>query len=76
MKRLPAVSVLTVRICETIRDLRQDHESWISIEDVHDHLGMEDLSAVDAAIAFAIAKGWLSVRGEPARHVLLNPGAP
>ncbi len=32
--------------------------------------------AIDAAVAFAAAKGWLALGGAPAHSVLLTPVAP
>jgi hypothetical protein len=61
---------------QAIRDVRQDHASWISIDRVHDRLAVEDLRIVDAAVAFASAKGWLALGGQPAHSVLLNRSAP
>lgn len=72
----PAVDTLAVRVCRAIRDVRQDHQSWISIDRVQDRLGVEDLSTVNAAIAFAAAKGWVEIGGNPSHSVLLNPRAP
>jgi hypothetical protein len=63
-------------VCQAIREVRQEHESWISIDRVHDRLAVEDLSIVEAAVAFASAKGWLALGGRPAHSVLLNRGAP
>jgi hypothetical protein len=74
--RPPRINALAVRVCQAIRDVRQEHESWISIDRVHDRLAVEDLRSVEAAVAFASAKGWLAVGGQPAASVLLNREAP
>jgi hypothetical protein len=39
-------------------------------------MGLENLRTVDAAVAFARAKGWLAIGGAPAHSVLLKQGAP
>lgn len=70
------IDALAVRVCQAIRDVRLDHQSWISIDRVHDCLGLENLRTVDAAVAFAKAKGWLAINGAPAHSVLLKQGAP
>jgi hypothetical protein len=70
------IPILARRVCQAIRDVRQEHESWISIDRVHDRLAIEDLRAVDAAVAFASAKGWLALGGRPPHSLLLNRGAP
>ena len=72
----PAVEALAVRVCRTIRDVRQDHQSWISIDRVGHGFGAEGQAAVDAAVAFAAAKGWITIGGTPAHSVLLNQDAP
>jgi hypothetical protein len=77
MKNRPSlIPTLAHRVCQAIRDVRQEHESWISIDRVHDRLAVEDLRIVDAAVAFASAKGWLALGGQPAHSVSLNQGAP
>ena len=70
------VDALAVHVCRTIRDVRCDHEAWIGIDRVQDRLGIEGPGTVDAAIAFAAAKGWLRIGGAPAYSVLLTPSAP
>ena len=76
MTKKIAINSLAVRVCQTIRDVRRDDEAWISLYRVQDRLGIENLNTVDAAIAFAAAKGWLAIGGQPAHSVLLNRGAP
>jgi hypothetical protein len=70
------IDALAVRVCRAVRHAQQDHQSWISIDHVHDRLGLQDLRTVDAAVAFAKAKGWLAITGTPAHSVLLKQGAP
>jgi D-serine deaminase-like pyridoxal phosphate-dependent protein len=67
---------LAISVCQTIRDLRKEHQAWISIDSLHDRMGLENLRTVDAAVAFARAKGWLAIGGVPAHSVLLKQGAP
>lgn len=76
MRNSQAIDTLAVKVCRAIRDVRQDHQAWISIDGLRHHLGLEDLHAVDAAVAFAGAKGWLAIGGTPAHSVLLKQGAP
>jgi hypothetical protein len=71
-----AIDVLAVKVCRAIRDVRKDHQAWIGIDGLLGHLGLEDLRAVDAAVAFASAKGWLAIGGTPAHSVLLKQDAP
>jgi hypothetical protein len=71
-----ALDVLAARVCQAARDARKEHEAWVGIDHIRDQLGVEDLCTVDAAVAFASAKGWLSIGGRPAHSVLLNRGAP
>jgi len=74
-KRL-TVDALATRVCRVIRDVRKDHEAWVSIDRLQDCLGSEEQHAVDLAVAFASAKGWLSIGGTPPHSVLLNRCAP
>jgi hypothetical protein len=67
---------LAISVCQTIRDLRKEHQAWISIDSLHDRMGLENLRTVDAAVAFARAKGWVAIGGAPAHSVLLKQGAP
>jgi hypothetical protein len=71
-----ALDALATRVCQAVRDVRKEHEAWIGIDRIRDRLGVEDLRIVDAAVAFASAKGWLSIGGSPAHSVLIRPGAP
>jgi hypothetical protein len=76
MRNAQAIDILAVKVCRVIRDVRKDHQAWISIDGLHGHLGLDDLRTVDAAVAFASAKGWLAIGGMPAHSVLLKQGAP
>ena len=72
----PAIDILAIEVCRAIRDVGRDHRGWISLDRLHDRLGFATRSAIDAAVAFAVAKGWLAIGGAPAHSVLLNQGAP
>jgi len=63
-------------VCQAVRDVREENEAWIGIDCLEEFLGIDDLRLVDAALAFASAKGWLSIGGQPAHSVLLNAEAP
>lgn len=45
---------------------------WASVSDVAKRMKTDDYDAVDAAIAYASEKGWLSTGGNPAFSVLLT----
>jgi hypothetical protein len=70
------VDQLAVRVCHVVREVRGERQSWIALDRVQDHLGGESTMAIDAAVAFAAAKGWLALGGAPAHSVLLTPVAP
>ena len=70
------IDALAVQVCRAVRDVREDDQAWIGIDCLEEFLGLDDLRLVDAAVAFASAKGWLSIGGEPAHSVMLRPDAP
>ena len=76
MTKPPTIDGLAVRVCQAVRDVREENEAWIGIDCLEEFLGIDDLRLVDAALAFASAKGWLSIGGQPAHSVLLNAEAP
>ena len=76
MSRPVTLDVLAARLCETIRVLAADREAWIAIDRLRLGLQPEEERTIDAAIAFAGARGWLAISPAPADHVLLKPGAP
>jgi hypothetical protein len=76
MTNAQAIDALAVRVCQVAREVREDHEAWVGIDCLEEFLGIEDLRLVDAALAFASAKGWLSLSGSPAHSILLNGAAP
>ena len=76
MTRPRSIDALAVRICQAVRDVRAEDEAWIAIDCLNEFLGLDDVHTIDAALAFASAKGWLSIGGRPAHSVLLNGSAP
>jgi hypothetical protein len=74
--RKPAIDILAIEVCRAIRDVRRDHQGWISLDRLQDRFDFATRSAIDAAVAFAAAKGWLAIGGAPAHSVLLNQEAP
>jgi hypothetical protein len=70
------VDALAARVCQVARDARNEHEAWVNIDRIRDRLGVDGLHTIDAAVAFASAKGWLSIGGRPAHSVLINRSAP
>ena len=76
MRNSQAIDVLALEVCRAIRDVRKDNQAWISIDGLRGHLGLDDLRTVNAAVAYASAKGWLAIGGMPANSVLLKRAAP
>lgn len=76
MSQPQRIEALAVKVCQTIRDVRKENQAWINIDGLHSPLDCNGPYAVDAAIAFARAKGWLMISGTPAHSVLLRQGAP
>ena len=76
MKSARTIDVLAVRVCQAVRDVREPDQAWIGIDCLNEFLAIDDVRLVDAALAFASAKGWLSLGGEPAHSVLLDGSAP
>jgi hypothetical protein len=74
--RRPAIDILAIEVCRTLRDVRRDPQGWVSLDWLQNRLGFATRSAIDAAVAFAAAKGWLAIDGAPAHRVLLNEEAP
>jgi hypothetical protein len=74
--RKPAIDILAIEVCRAIRDVHRDRQDWISLDRLQDRLGFATRSAIDAAVAFAAAKGWLAIGGAPAHRVSLNQEAP
>ena len=70
------IDALAVRVCQAVRDVRPDDQAWTGIDCLEEFLGLDDPHLIDAALAFASAKGWLSIGGRPAHSVLLHADAP
>ncbi|WP_428662376.1 hypothetical protein [Reyranella sp.] len=71
-----AVDTLAVRICRAIRTVRRDDEAWVALDRLVGQPGLERRTEVDAAAAFAAAKGWLAFGDEAASFALLLDRAP
>ena len=76
MDRKATVDVLAVRVCHAVRIVRGEGKAWIGLDLLQNEFGQESQMAIDAAVAFAAAKGWLAIGGAPAHSVLLTQGAP
>ena len=76
MTRPRAIDALAVRVCQAVRDVADEDQAWIAIDCLNEFLRLDDVQTIDAALAFASAKGWLSIGGRPAHSVLLNGSAP
>ncbi len=76
MKSAQTIDVLAVRVCQAVRDVREPDQAWIGIDCLNEFLAIDDVRLVDAALAFASAKDWLSIGGRPAHSALLKAGAP
>ena len=70
------IDLLAVQLCHAVRTVRREDEAWIEIDCLNEFLRLTDSSMIDAALAFASAKGWVSIGGRPAHSVLLNGSAP
>jgi hypothetical protein len=76
LETVMAVDRLAVDVCRAIRDVRDAHEAWIDLDRLVGRPGLESRTAVDAAVAFAAAKGWLAIARGAAGSVLLSNCAP
>ena len=76
MKSPPTIDAVAVRVCRAVREARAADDAWISIDCLSEFLRLDHPQMIDAALAFASAKGWLSIGGRPAHSVLLNGSAP
>ena len=70
------IDTLAVRLCHAVREARGEDKAWVGIDCLSEFLGGSDASTIDAALAFAGAKGWVSISGKPADRVLLSTNAP
>jgi hypothetical protein len=71
-----AVDRLAVRVCRAIRSVRGEDEAWVELDRLVGQPGLERRTEVDAAAAFAAAKGWLAFGDEAASFALLLDRAP
>lgn len=71
-----AIDTLAVRICRAIRTVRGEKEAWVPLDRLVGQPGLERRTEVDAAAAFAAAKGWLAFGDEAANFALLLDRAP
>jgi hypothetical protein len=76
MSHPSTINILAVELCHAVREVRREDEAWIGIDCLNEFLRLDDSAMIDAALAFASAKGWLSIGGRPAHSVLLNGSAP
>ena len=75
------IDSVAVRVCRAARELSLEHPGWITIDHLYERLrhdveSLDRLCTVEAAVAFARAKGWLSISPGPADSVLLRREAP
>ena len=75
------IDAVAVRVCQTARVLASNRAEWVAIEQLHERLLLtgergDSLRVIEAALAFAGAKGWLSFGPRPADAILLRDGAP
>jgi hypothetical protein len=71
-----AVDALAVSVCRAIRDARGEDKAWVALDRLVGQPGLERRSEVDAAAAFAAAKGWLAFGDAAADFALLLERAP
>lgn len=71
-----AVDALAVHVCRAIRAVRGETEAWVSLDRLVGQPGLDRRTEVDAAAAFAAAKGWLAFGDEAANLALLLDRAP
>ncbi len=71
-----AVDRLALHVCQAIRSVRRNDEAWVALDRLVGQPGLERPSEVDAAAAFAAAKGWLAFGDAAADFALLLERAP
>lgn len=71
-----AVDATAVRVCRAIREVRGEDEAWVALDRLVGQPGLERRSEVDAAAAYAAAKGWLAFGDAAADFALLLERAP
>ena len=72
MTKPRSIDTLAVQVCQAVRDVRDEDQAWIAIDCLNEFLRLDDVQTIDVALAFASAKGWLSIGGRPAHSVLLE----
>jgi hypothetical protein len=70
------ITTLAIHACRAIRAVRGEHEAWVELDRLIGQPGLESRTEVDAAAAFAAAKGWLAFGDAAAEHALLLDRAP
>jgi hypothetical protein len=77
MSRFPlTVDERAVHVCRTIRDVRGETEAFVALDRLVGRAGLERRSEVDAAAAYAAARGWLAFGDAAADFALLLERAP
>jgi hypothetical protein len=70
------VDTLAIRLCRAMRAVRGEHEAWVSLDRLVGQAGLTSRTEVDAAAAFAGAKGWLAFGDVAADRAMLQERAP
>jgi hypothetical protein len=70
------VHARAVHVCRAIREVRGEDEAFVALDRVVGRPGLERRTEVDAAAAFAAAKGWLAFGDAGAEFALLLERAP
>lgn len=78
MSRFPAMTVdaRAAHVCRAIREVRGEDQAWVALDRLVGQPGLERRTEVDAAAAFAAAKGWLAFGDVAADFALLLERAP
>lgn len=73
MSRPTSIDSMAVRVCSAVREAGGEDKAWIGIDCLSEFLAGTDATTIDAALAFAGAKGWVSISSH---KVLLSSNAP
>jgi hypothetical protein len=76
MSAASPIETMARSVCRAVRDVRRADQAWITIDCLNEFLRADDLHTIDAALAFASAKGWVSLGGRPVHSVRLEAHAP
>ena len=76
MSRVSTVDRLAVHVCAALRTVRREDEAWVALDRLIGQPGLDRRAEVDAAAAFAAAKGWLAFGDPAADFALLLDRAP